>query len=95
MYKRQDLQDELNLSYMFVTHDLSVVKHISDNIMVMYLGICVEFASSDELFDKPLHPYTQVLLEAIPEPTLESRAQPFTPVSYTHLAGLQYALRDT
>ena len=73
-----DLQDELNLSYMFVTHDLSVVKHISDNIMVMYLGICVEFASSDELFDKPLHPYTQVLLEAIPEPTLESRAQPFT-----------------
>lgn len=49
-----DLQDELNLSYMFVTHDLSVVKHISDQIMVMYLGTCIEFASSDELFQKPL-----------------------------------------
>ena len=73
-----DLQESEGLTYMFITHDMSVVKHISDNIMVMYLGICVEFASSDELFDKPLHPYTQVLLEAIPEPTLESRAQPFT-----------------
>lgn len=72
-----DLQDELNLSYMFVTHDLSVVKHISDNIMVMYLGICVEFATSDDLFEKPLHPYTQVLLDAIPEPTLDKRNQPF------------------
>ena len=72
-----DLQDQLNLSYMFVTHDLSVVKHISNHIMVMYLGICVELASSDELFEHPLHPYTQVLLDAIPEPTLESRNQPF------------------
>ena len=61
-----DLQDELNLSYMFVTHDLSVVKHISDQIMVMYLGTCIEFASSDELFQKPLHPYTKALLSAIP-----------------------------
>ena len=51
-----DLQDELGLTYMFVTHDLSVVKHISDNIMVMYLGQCLEFASSDELFAKPVHP---------------------------------------
>lgn len=68
-----DLQDELNLSYMFVTHDLSVVKHISDQIMVMYLGTCIEFASSDELFQKPLHPYTKALLAAIPEPDLESR----------------------
>ena len=51
-----DLQDELELSYMFVTHDLSVVKHISNNIMVMYLGTCVEFASSEELFASPLHP---------------------------------------
>ncbi|MCI8609705.1 MAG: ATP-binding cassette domain-containing protein [Firmicutes bacterium] len=72
-----DLQEELNLAYMFVTHDLSVVKHISDNIMVMYLGTCVEFASSDALFEKPLHPYTQALLAAIPEPTLESRNHPF------------------
>lgn len=72
-----DLQDELNLSYMFVTHDLSVVKHISDQIMVMYLGTCIEFASSDELFRKPLHPYTKALLAAIPEPDLESRKKGF------------------
>lgn len=72
-----DIQDELNLSYMFVTHDLSVVKHISDNIMVMYLGVCVEFATSDDLFESPLHPYTQVLLDAIPEPSLNKRDQPF------------------
>ena len=52
VYKRQ--------TYMFVTHDLSVVKHISDNIMVMYLGQCLEFASSAELFAKPMHPYTPV-----------------------------------
>ena len=68
-----DLQDELGLTYMFVTHDLSVVKHISDNIMVMYLGQCLEFASSDELFAKPMHPYTQALLSAIPEPDISMR----------------------
>ena len=68
-----DLQDDMNLTYMFVTHDLSVVKHISDNIMVMYLGQCLEFASSDELFEKPIHPYTQALLSAIPEPDIAMR----------------------
>ena len=66
-----DLQEQLDLAYMFVTHDLSVVKHISDNIMVMYLGRCVELAPSDELFANPLHPYTKALLSAIPEPDLE------------------------
>ena len=66
-----DLQEQLDLAYMFVTHDLSVVKHISNNIMVMYLGCCVELASSDELFANPLHPYTKALLAAIPEPDLE------------------------
>ena len=65
-----DLQEQLDLAYMFVTHDLSVVKHISDNIMVMYLGRCVELASSDELFEHPMHPYTKALLAAIPEPDL-------------------------
>jgi oligopeptide/dipeptide ABC transporter ATP-binding protein len=68
-----DLQEELGLTYMFVTHDLSVVKHISDRIMVMYLGKCVEYAAYDELFDNPAHPYTRALLAAIPEPNLESR----------------------
>lgn len=66
-----DLQEELDLAYLFVTHDLSVVKHISDSIMVMYLGRCVELAPSDELFANPLHPYTQALLASIPEPDLE------------------------
>lgn len=61
-----DLQDEKKLTYMFVTHDLSVVKHISTNISVMYLGQLVETAPTDELFDRPLHPYTQALLSAIP-----------------------------
>ena len=70
-----DLQDELGLAYMFVTHDLSVVKHISDNIMVMYLGKCVEFAPSDELFANPVHPYTKALLAAIPRPDLSMRGK--------------------
>ena len=63
-----DLQDKLGVTYMFITHDLSVVKHISDEIMVMYLGQCVEKASSDELFQHPTHPYTKALLSAIPNP---------------------------
>lgn len=65
-----DLQDELSLTYMFITHDLSVVKHISNDIAVMYLGQCVEMAPSQELFKNPLHPYTKALLSAIPVPRL-------------------------
>jgi oligopeptide/dipeptide ABC transporter ATP-binding protein len=65
-----DLQEERGLAYLFVTHDLSVVKYISDDIMVMYLGNMVEKAASDELFAKPLHPYTQALLSAIPIPNI-------------------------
>lgn len=70
-----DLKDEKNLTYIFVTHDMSVVKHISDDIMVMYLGQCVEKAGSDELFADPLHPYTKALLSAIPVPNLSRRGQ--------------------
>jgi len=66
-----DLQDEMGLTYMFITHDLSVVKHISNEIAVMYLGQCVERASSRELFANPLHPYTKALLAAIPTPKLD------------------------
>ncbi|MCD8368316.1 MAG: ATP-binding cassette domain-containing protein [Clostridiales bacterium] len=62
----QDLQDEYGLTYMFVTHDLSVVRHISNEISVMYLGQLVETSPTDELFDHPMHPYTQALLSAIP-----------------------------
>ena len=69
-----DLQDRMGLTYMFITHDLSVVKHISDDIAVMYLGQCIEKAPTDELFDKPLHPYTQALLAAIPIPNLKNRS---------------------
>ena len=68
-----DLQDEMGLSYMFITHDLSVVKHISDDIMVMYLGKCVERAPTEELFANPTHPYTKALLSAIPVPKLSMR----------------------
>ena len=68
-----DLQDEMGLTYMFITHDLSVVKHISDDIAVMYLGQCVEKAPSRELFHHPLHPYTKALLSAIPVPSLSAR----------------------
>lgn len=63
-----DLQKELGLTYLFIAHDLSMVKHISDRIGVMYLGKLVELASSDELYDNPNHPYTQALLSAIPVP---------------------------
>ncbi len=62
----QDLQKEKGLTYVFITHDLSVVRHISDNICVMYLGMLVEKCDSKKLFEKPLHPYTQALLSAIP-----------------------------
>ena len=68
-----DLQDEKKLTYVFITHDLGVVKHISDEVMVMYLGQCVEKAPVNELFAHPLHPYTEALLDAVPKPTLESR----------------------
>lgn len=62
----QDLQEKSGVTYMFVTHDLSVVKHISDYICVMYLGQLVETTSSKELFANPVHPYTKALLSAIP-----------------------------
>lgn len=66
----QDLQGEFGLTYMFVTHDLSVVRHISHNISVMYLGQLVETSESKELFQKPLHPYTKALISAIPSTNL-------------------------
>ena len=68
-----DLQDEHKLTYMFITHDLSVVKHISHDIMVMYLGQCVEYTTTKQLFASPMHPYTQGLLDAVPVPNLRGR----------------------
>ncbi|MDO5047134.1 MAG: ATP-binding cassette domain-containing protein [Anaerococcus sp.] len=62
----QDLKDQNNLTYLFITHDLSVVKYISDRIGVMYLGVLVELSESERIFENPLHPYTRALLQAIP-----------------------------
>lgn len=68
-----DLQERLNLTYLFITHDLSVVEYISDDIAVMYLGQLVEKTSSENLFEYPLHPYTKVLLSAIPIPDVHAK----------------------
>ena len=71
----QDLQKEKGMAYMFITHDLSVVKHISDHISVMYLGQMIEKAPTKELFSHTWHPYTKALLSAIPIPSLKNRKQ--------------------
>ena len=71
------LQKDMNLTYLFIAHDLSMVKHISDRVAVMYLGTAAELAASKELYDNPLHPYTQALLSAIPipDPDIEKSRQ--------------------
>lgn len=71
----KQLQNKMGLTYMFITHDLSVVNHFSDDIAVMYLGKLIEKAPSEELFAHPTHPYTQALLSAIPIPSLDNRRE--------------------
>jgi len=71
------LQEEFGLTYMFISHDLRIVRHISDRVAVMYLGVVVELAGSDELYRSPLHPYTQALLAAIPIPKPGAKKKTF------------------
>ncbi len=75
-----DLQEELDLTYLFISHDLSVVEHISDQVAVMYLGRIVEIANTKELFESPKHPYTEKLLEAVPVPDPEVRMDQLKPL---------------
>ncbi len=74
----KDLQEELQLTYLFISHDLSVIEHISDKVGVMYLGKMVEYTSTEELFRNPMHPYTQALLSAVPiaDPTIKMERIP-------------------
>ena len=73
----EELQEQFNLTYLFIAHDLSMVRHISKRVAVMYLGVIVELTSRDELYNNPLHPYTQALLSAvpIPDPVADSKRQ--------------------
>ncbi len=71
----RDLQDQLDLTYLFIAHDLSVIRHISDRIAVMYVGKLVESARRTELFSKPMHPYTEALMSAVPKPNPKIKTQ--------------------
>ncbi|GAA4854920.1 dipeptide ABC transporter ATP-binding protein [Paenibacillus vulneris] len=70
-----EMQEKTRVAYLFISHNLSVVRHISDQVAVMYLGQIVELANRDQLFDRPQHPYTQALLSSVPEPAMDSKRE--------------------
>ena len=93
-----DLQDEFGLTYLFISHDLSVVRHISNRVAVMYLGKLVEVARSEELYQNPLHPYTRALLSAAPVPDPEAKKRRMTlpgdiPTPINHPPGCYFSTR--
>ncbi|GIT72208.1 MAG: hypothetical protein Ct9H300mP28_20220 [Pseudomonadota bacterium] len=73
------MQEEFGLTYLFISHDLSMIRHIANRVAVMYLGRIVELASSQELYSRPVHPYTKALLSAVPlhDPVLEKKKQAY------------------
>ena len=77
----KDLQDQLGLSYLFISHDLNVVGYLSDRVAVMYLGHIMEYAGTEDLFERPLHPYTLALLSAVPKVDANGLSAAFTPLS--------------
>lgn len=96
----KNLQEKFNLTLLFIAHDLSVVKYISDRVAVMYLGELMELASSDELYQNPLHPYTQALLASIPipDPKIEKNRSRIllkgeVPTPFSHIQGCPFASR--
>jgi oligopeptide transport system ATP-binding protein len=91
----KDLQDRLGLTYLFIAHDLSMVKHISDRVAVMYLGKIVELAESEELYSNPIHPYTKTLLSAIPIPDPEIEANKKRIIMPDELAGPIHSINGT
>ena len=78
----EDLQDRLDLTYLFIAHDLSMVRHICDRVAVMYLGVIVELADRNDLYENPLHPYTQALLIGSADPGSEEK--PYPPADHPH-----------
>ena len=89
----QDLQQEFGLSYIFIAHDLSVVRHISNRIVVMYLGNIVEAGPADQIYNRPMHPYSRMLLSAVPRPDPDARRRARARLARRPAVAAQQAVR--